>query len=155
MKFKYSILISMAFLFAGCTNVDVNREPNWTSEGSDLSEVLVFRGKKWWYGRVESGFGSTENYVVALKNNQYSVVPVPVGENIFQVIGAGGSPPYKFDMSITDDERKCIEIRGNSASMSMILVPIIGFMIPSFIASEVECPSGDQLSEYELISPTL
>lgn len=145
----------MAFLFSGCTTVDVNREPTWTREGSDLSEVLVFRGKKWWYGRVESGFGSTENYVVALKNNQYSVVPVPVGENIFQVIGAGGSPAYKFDISINNDVRKCIEISGNSASMSMILVPILGFMIPSFIANEVECPSGEQLSEYERISPAL
>ncbi|NKI18213.1 hypothetical protein HCU74_12430 [Spongiibacter sp. KMU-166] len=115
----------------------------------------MFRDKKWWYGRVESGFGSTENYVVALRNMEYSIVPVPVGNNIFQVIGAGGSPPYKFSMSITENERRCIQVRGNAASMSMALIPILGFMIPSFVANEVECPGAEQLSNYELVSPTL
>ena len=126
MKFKHTLLLAMAVLFAGCTTVDVNREPSWASEKSRLSEVLVFRNKKWWYGRVESGFGSTENYVVALRNMEYSIVPVPVGNNVFQVVGAGGSPPYKFSMSIEDTKRRCVEVRGNAASMSMALVPILG-----------------------------
>ncbi len=39
--------------------------------------------------------------------------------------------------------------------MSMALIPILGFMIPSFVANEVECPGAEQLSNYEFVSPTL
>lgn len=155
-NFKIVCVLLVSMFMTGCMSIDVSPEPLWEVGQKPYSEVLVYRDKNWLNGRPESGFGSEEHNVVAIKNGQYSIVPIPAGSYIFHITGAGGTPPYVLSTVLAPEKRTCIKVSGNTkAAMTSAFIPIAGFMMPAYLGDIVDCPDELELSEYIRKEPML
>lgn len=148
---KINIFILLAFItLAGCTPVKTSQETAWLKKGQEMAEVLVFRGNEKTNSGVEAGIGSQNNYVVALKPQEYTVLTIPAGEHNLK-IGSGGAASYDIHVSLSNSETTCIQVKGNAAQAAAVLLPILVAAIPSFTAEKVSCPTNEQLENYKRV----
>ena len=150
MKIRLFILLITVIALSGCTTVTTSEEESWIDNGQDMAEVLVFRGNERTNSIVEAGIGSQSNYVVALNVLEYTVLSIPVGDHTLRV-GGGSATSFDIEVSLSQSETTCIQVKGNATQAVAVLVPILVAAIPGFIAEIVSCPSAEQLRQFKKV----
>lgn len=150
MKIKEFLLYTFFVGLGGCTTVKTSQEAAWLDEGQAMAEVLVFRGNEKSNRGVEAGVGSQNNYVVALKPQEYALLRIPVGEQDLKV-GSGGSASHHIRVSLSKSELTGIQVKGNAAQAAAVLIPILVAAVPSFTAEQVGCLTDEQLKAYKKV----
>jgi hypothetical protein len=152
MRVIQSTFILLIILTTGCTTMKTSPETSWRKIDKETAKVIVLRGSGWMSGKVEAGFGSQSNYVVALSPMEYAVLSIPVGDHNFRV-GSPQSVSSNISVSLSQTETTCIMVKANAVPMLLAFtIPILVWASPTFTGKEIDCPGAGELESYNLVT---
>lgn len=132
---------------AACASIST--DVKLTHEGVPQAELLVFREPALLAGGMGLYFGESDKYFFILENGEYSRVKIDAGEHVFQA-KAHASPAFDLKVDVKTGKTTCIKGKANPKVAGVVLIPLVGNMVSSFMLEEVECPSDDVLKSYKL-----
>lgn len=146
------LIFSLLLTTVGCASI--SKEESWSESVDTPSELLVFRVSGSHSKAMAAYFGSDKNYVVALKEETYSILEVPLTVSNFRVMGQG-STSSSIRLDLEPEKRTCLKLESNPAQWAAIAIPILLAAIPAFKSEEVECPNEEFFAKYTLVQPKL
>lgn len=150
---KIYFLFLLVFL-SGCVSSSPNSEPTWLVPKSESKDIQIYRPEGSHSRAIAVYFGSAENYVLGLDENQYAVLNIPYGEQTLRV-QPNGSTDDSIQVVISRDTIQCFSIRANDAAWAAVAVPILAAGIPSFVIAEDKCLDSQEKENYTLIRSEL
>ena len=143
MCFMKKLLVGISVLATGCTSLSTDLK--LVTEGSEISELKVFRESAFQNGAISMYVGESDKYFLRLSSGQHGSVKMNSGVHTIQA-KADASPSSSIEIELKPNETTCLKGSPNKAALGAVVIPIVGNMVPSFVLTEIKCPA-DQAEE--------
>ncbi|WP_372860785.1 hypothetical protein [Spongiibacter sp.] len=143
------LIILGLIVLSGCTTL--SNDYSFVTEGSETSELLVYRESAFQAGAASLYVGEGDQYFMKLRNDQYSVVEIDSGNHVLQA-KADASPASILEVDLVPGKTTCIASKPNREMLGAAIIPIIANMVPTFLLEKTECPTPEILAEMNNVS---
>lgn len=139
---KILAVVFIPIVLTACVSLSPNVQ--LSHDGAPQGELLVFREKAFLASGVGLYFGESDKYYFVLDNGGYSRVKIDAGEHVFQA-KAHASPAFELRVNVQEGKLTCLKGKVNSIGWGVIMFPIIGNLVNTFVLEQVECPTQESL----------
>lgn len=141
-------LIALAVI-QGCSPAQITPIPN-SADVAD-AQVLIYRESAFNAAGVPMIIGEDKSDYKQLWNEDYVELIFDEGSHVLYVRSNQADVPFRLPVELKQEGKKCLKGYANPSNWMKVFFPPAYFMGNTFLLEEVPCPSGEELSSFELV----